>query len=54
LNADALALRSVVYDPEEHYREMRQNWFGLSITHADGRRELLDAPDPEGDPKAAE
>lgn len=49
LNAEALALNSEIYDPEQHYHEVRQKWFGLAITHADGRRELLDAPDPEND-----
>ncbi len=35
-----------VYDPEVHYHEVRRKWFGLSITHEDGRREKFDAWDP--------
>ena len=31
-----------VYDDEAHYQEVRRKWFGLSITHADGREEHLD------------
>ncbi len=39
LNNEYLELDSVSYDPEAHYFEIRKNWFGISITHADGRRE---------------
>jgi outer membrane protein len=31
-----------VYDADAHYFEVRRKWWGVSITHADGRRELLD------------
>lgn len=37
LSAEQLSLTSEVYDPEVHYQESRQNWFGIDITHADGR-----------------
>lgn len=30
------------YDPEVHYREVRRQWWGISITHADGHREHKD------------
>ena len=33
---------SEIYDVEEHYFEGRRKWWGLDITHADGRRERLD------------
>jgi hypothetical protein len=33
-----------VYDPEEHYRSVRNEWFDISITHGDGRRETLPPP----------
>lgn len=44
LDAENLKLASVVYDPTVHYEEVRNKWFGLNITHEDGRREYLDAP----------
>lgn len=34
---------SVVYDPEAHYDEVRRKWWGIDITHDDGRREHIDA-----------
>jgi outer membrane protein len=39
LNNEYLELESASYDPEAHYFEIRKNWFGVSITHANGRRE---------------
>lgn len=42
LTAEELGLGSVVYDPTVNYDEVRRKWFGLSITHADGRREDVD------------
>jgi len=36
-----------VYDPEQHYREVRNKWFDISITHGDGRREVLPPPEPQ-------
>ncbi len=44
LNAQELELSSEVYDPEVNYREARRAWWGLSITHADGRLEVLQPP----------
>ena len=32
---------ALVYDPEQHYQEVRRKWFDISITHGDGRREVL-------------
>jgi outer membrane protein len=43
LNAQELGLTSAVYDPDAHYHEVRRKWFGISITHADGRRETMNA-----------
>lgn len=43
LSAAEMALGAEVYDAEIHYFEVRRKWFGLSITHADGRRERIDA-----------
>ena len=38
-----LGLTSAVYDPVIHAEEVRRQWFGLSITHDDGRVEFYDA-----------
>jgi outer membrane protein len=46
MTATSLELSSAIYDPEEHYHEIRSKWFGLSITHADGRRRPFQATDP--------
>lgn len=42
LNAEHMGLGVAVYDPEAHYFDIRRKWWGISITHADGRRENLD------------
>ncbi|MGD9785302.1 MAG: TolC family outer membrane protein [Hyphomicrobiaceae bacterium] len=42
LDAYRLGVASHVYDPEIHYQEVRRKWWGLSITHEDGRREYHD------------
>ena len=44
LNAQELGVAALVYDPEQHYREVRNKWFDLSITRADGKQETLSAP----------
>jgi outer membrane protein len=46
LNAQELAVATLVYDPEAHYQEVRRKWFDISITHSDGRREVIDAAGP--------
>jgi outer membrane protein len=38
-----------VYDAETHYHEVRRKWWGLSITHGDGRHEFLDLWDRDRD-----
>lgn len=43
LNMQELGASMEIYDVEEHYFEVRRKWWGLDITHADGRREHLDA-----------
>lgn len=45
LDAEHLALDTLIYDPTIHYEEVRRKWFGISITHADGREERLLARD---------
>ncbi|MEQ1649111.1 MAG: TolC family outer membrane protein [Hyphomicrobiaceae bacterium] len=42
LNAGELKLGDSQYDPEVHYEDVRGKWFGVSITHADGRVEALE------------
>jgi outer membrane protein len=42
LGAADIAVVAEVYDPEVHYEEVRRKWFGVSITHADGRTEKHD------------
>lgn len=41
-----------VYDAEAHYHEVRRKWWGLSITHGDGRHEFLDLWDRDRDQPA--
>ena len=48
LNASELSLAASQYDPSVHYEEVRGKWFGVSITHADGRVELLEKLDNWG------
>lgn len=48
LSVDNLGVVATVYDPEQHYFEVRRKWWGISITHADGRREDLDLWDSHG------
>jgi outer membrane protein len=42
LEAARIGVANEVYDPELHYQEVRRKWYGLSITHEDGRREEVD------------
>jgi outer membrane protein len=43
LNVAELGAVGSAYNPEVHYDEVRRKWFGLDITHDDGRREHIDA-----------
>jgi outer membrane protein len=43
LDAAWIGAAAYVYDPVVHYKEVRRKWFGLSITHGDGRREEFEA-----------
>jgi outer membrane protein len=43
LDAAWIGAAAYVYDPVVHYKEVRRKWFGLSITHGDGRREQFEA-----------
>ncbi len=46
LNAQELGVANLVYDPEAHYQDVRRKWFDISITHGDGRREVIEAAPP--------
>ena len=48
MNAEVLGLGAEVYDAEAHYSDVRRNWWGLSISHADGRRESHDLWETHG------
>ena len=45
LTAQDLSLASKIYDPEAHYSAVRRKWFGISITHSDGRKEHITVRD---------
>ena len=47
-DAAQVGVASVAYDPEVHYFDVRRKWWGLNITHADGRRETLDLWESHG------
>jgi outer membrane protein len=46
LDSQELNLASLVYDPDAHYHDVRNKWFDISVTHSDGRREVIDAAPP--------
>jgi len=48
LTAHELKLNSKIYDVEAHYHEIRRRWWGISITHRDGRREKVNLWDTHG------
>ncbi len=49
LTAEDILLTSTIYDPEQHLLEARDNWFGIDITDAAGRRQSMQATDNEVD-----
>ena len=48
LNATSLMLGDSQYDPTVHYEDVERKWFGVSITHPDGRIELIEKFDNWG------
>lgn len=48
LNAVDTGVTGTIYDPEEHYFEVRKKWWGLSITHDDGSVENVDLWESHG------
>ena len=49
LNIQELSAVDTVYDPEQHYHEVRRQWWGISVTHADGRVETHDLWETHGE-----
>jgi outer membrane protein len=45
LSVSEVGAATEVYHPEVHYQQVRNKWFGIDITHDDGRREHLDVKD---------
>lgn len=43
LDAAWIGAAGRIYDPVVHYKEVRDKWLGLSITHSNGRREAFQA-----------
>lgn len=48
LNASELKLGDTIYDPEVHYEDIARKWWGVSVTHADGRTDMLEYIDDWG------
>lgn len=48
LNISELGGVGTIYDAEQHYHEVRRQWWGVSITRADGRIEKLDLWETHG------
>ena len=48
LNPAELKLTDAVYDAEAHYNEVERKWWGVSITHANGRTEVIERLDDWG------
>ena len=46
LNAQELGVARQVYDPEQHYNEVRRKWFDITITPAEQRHVPVPAPPP--------
>lgn len=42
LSVAEVGAANTVYQPEVHYDDVRRKWWGIDITHNDGRREHLD------------
>ncbi len=50
LTGESIASSQVIYDAEAHYHDVRRKWFGISITHNDGRVEVVEAEPGAEDP----
>jgi outer membrane protein len=49
LNVAELGVTEKVYDATIHYFEVRRQWWGISITHPNGRKEQLELWDTHGE-----
>ena len=45
LSVSEVGAATQVYHPEVHYQDVRSKWFGIDITHGDGRREHVNVRD---------
>ncbi len=45
LSVAEVGAASEVYDPEVNYEDVRRKWWGIDITHDDGRSEHMDVKD---------
>jgi outer membrane protein len=50
LDALSLGVTDTIYDPEEHYLEVRRKPWGTSITRGEGRWDAVVEPAPEEAP----
>ncbi len=53
LTAEQTYVVDTVYDPVAHYHEVRRKWWGISITHQDGRVEKHDMWHTHGEPHSS-
>jgi outer membrane protein len=42
LSVSEVGAATAVYNPEVHYQDVRRKWWGIDITHDDGRKEHVD------------
>lgn len=42
LSVSEVGAATAVYNPEVHYQQVRNKWWGIDITHGDGRQEHVD------------
>jgi outer membrane protein len=42
LSVSEVGAATAVYDPQVHYQQVRNKWWGIDITHGDGRQEHID------------
>ena len=54
LNIQELGAVDTVYDAEQHYHEVRRQWWGISVTRADGRVETHDLWQTHGEKYSAQ
>jgi outer membrane protein len=50
LSVAEVGAASQVYDPEVNYEETRRRWWGIDITHDDGRQEHMNVQERRDPP----